>query len=115
MGFHFIEDAGLIRVVRQAIPAGQARELITQGIERWLSRQPRSPRLIGTTAAAKILGIQPPHVTRLREQGRMPEPIQVEGSNDVWIREEVEALARELHAERQARAERKAAREEARA
>lgn len=113
MSHHYIQDSALLRVVRQVIPAGKARDFAVDAIERFLSRQPRSPELIGTTAAAKLLGIQPPHVSRLRDQGRMPEAVRVEGGNDVFIRDEVEQLARELRAEREDRARRRAARQEA--
>lgn len=70
----------------------------------YLRRQPRLPKLVGATAAARILGIQTPHVTRLREQGRMPKPIEVEGSVDVYFEEDVRELARDLASERDARA-----------
>lgn len=52
--------------------------------------------LVGLTGAAKILGKAPPNVSRLRKAGRMPEPIAVEGSAPVYVRSEIEALAREL-------------------
>lgn len=108
----YVTVDGLSRVIRQAVPAGSNREACLAAVERFLRRQPRTPRLVGTTQAAKILGVQPPHVTRLREQGRMPEAIEVEGSVDVYVRDEVEDLGRELHAERQQRAARRAEREE---
>lgn len=104
MAFHFIEDEKLIRLIRSTVPGGMTQQLTTAAVERWLGRQPTYPRLIGTTAAARVLGIAPPHVTRLREQGRMPEPIPVEGSVDVWLREDVEALGRVLAQERDDRA-----------
>jgi hypothetical protein len=112
---HFIKDESLLRVIRQAMPAGSARDLVIQAVERFLSRQPRYPRLVGTTVAAKMLGIQPPHVSRLKDQGRMPDPITVEGSVDVYIYEEVVTLGGELHAEREKRANRRAEREEMKA
>lgn len=81
-------------------------------IEEWLAGQPSAPRLVGSTAAAAILGVQPPHITRLKDQGRMPEPIPVEGSVDVYVRDDVQALARKLRGERKKRAARRAEREE---
>lgn len=59
--------------------------------------------LVGLVAAAKLLGVAPPNVSRLREQGRMPEGIEVEGSAMVYLRSEVLALAKELAAERKGR------------
>lgn len=56
--------------------------------------------LVGLTAAAKLLGIAPPNVSRLRSQGRMPEGVEVGGAAMVYFRSEVEALARELTRER---------------
>jgi hypothetical protein len=77
---------------------------VPEGFVAWLRRQPRAPALVGSSAAAAILGVPKPHVTRLRQQGRMPEAIPVEGSNDVYVRSEVVALARQLRREREARA-----------
>lgn len=114
MANRFIEEEALRRTIRSVLSsANPDRQAVFAAIDRYLARQPRAPRLVGTTAAARILGIKPPHVTRLREQGRMPEPIDVEGSVDVYVRDEVEDLGRELHAERAARAQRRAEREEA--
>lgn len=56
--------------------------------------------LVGLTAAAKILGIAAPNVSRLRKQGRMPEGVEVEGSAMVYLKSEVAGLAKELAAER---------------
>jgi hypothetical protein len=53
---------------------------------------------VGLTGAAKILGIAPPNISRLRAAGRMPQGIPVEGSADVYVKSEVVALARELRA-----------------
>lgn len=60
----------------------------------------RKHKLVGLTAAAKILGVAAPNVSRLRAQGRMPDGIPVEGSADVYLREEVVKLARALKRER---------------
>lgn len=59
--------------------------------------------LVGLTAAARILGIKPPNISRLRRQGRMPEGIQVEGSAMVYPRTEIAKLAKELSYERNER------------
>jgi predicted DNA-binding transcriptional regulator AlpA len=69
-----------------------------------MAKQPSQPDLIGSSMAAEILGVQKPHVTRLRRQGRMPPPVNVAGSNDVYVRSEVVALAAELEREREQRA-----------
>lgn len=106
MRFHFVESDELLKVVRREIDRGRG---APERVARWLRKQPRAPHLLGSTAAAGLLGVQPPHISRLREQGRMPEPIEVDGSVDVYIREEVEELARELAREREARASRRKA------
>jgi predicted DNA-binding transcriptional regulator AlpA len=69
----------------------------------WLERQPRTPDLVGSVAAAKILGVAGPHVARLRRQGRMPEPVPIAGTADAYLRSEVEALAVVLEHEREQR------------
>lgn len=110
---HYVDDAALIRTAKSAVVAKADKDAVGSALERWLARQRTAPSLVGSTAAAKLLGVQPPHLARLRDQGRMPEPIPVDGSVDVYVREEVEELAGELRAERAARAARRAEREEA--
>lgn len=48
--------------------------------------------LIGTSEAAEILGVKPPQITRLRENGRMPKPAAELAATDVWHRASVEAV-----------------------
>lgn len=112
MSYRFIEEGALRRVIRQAIPNIDQRGIVLAAVDRFLARQPRTPRLVGTTVAATILGVKPPHVTRLAERGRMPDPVEVDGSVTVYVRDEVEELGAQLHAERQARAQKRAGREE---
>lgn len=100
----YLDDEELVRQVGPEV---------AERIEAWLKRQPRAPKLVGATAAAELLAVKPPHITRLKAQGRMPEPLPVEGSVDVYIRSEVMALAKELKAERKRRATARAKREEA--
>lgn len=112
-----VEEEHLLREVRRVVRevvgpdvgADRVNELAAGVVERlrpWVAERDRAPRLVGPVAAAKILGVQPPHLARLRRQGRMPEAIPVEGTNDVYVREDVEALAKTLAAERAARAKR---------
>lgn len=58
------------------------------------------PALVSATGAAHILGIHPPHLARLRKQGRLPEPIPVLDGYQVYRREEIESLAAELAQEK---------------
>jgi predicted DNA-binding transcriptional regulator AlpA len=60
--------------------------------------------LIGLTAAARVLDVAPPNVSRLRRQGRMPEGVEIGGSAMVYFESEVAALAKELASERDGRA-----------
>lgn len=81
-------------------------------LERWLRRQPTAPILVGVSRAAELLEVAKPRISRYREQGRMPEPLEVEGpSAPVWIKAEVMAFAKDLKRERAARAKRRSARE----
>jgi hypothetical protein len=75
------------------------RKLKPEEVHKALKKQP----LVGLTGAAKILGIAPPNISRLRAAGRMPQGIPVEGSADVYVKSEVVALARELARERRRR------------
>lgn len=93
--------------------AEEAIETVKARLRSYLDGQGRVPRLIGATAAAKLLGVQPPHLARLKAQGRMPEGIPVEGTNDVYVREEVEALGVILAGEREARRRRREERDAA--
>lgn len=63
--------------------------------------------LVNLSRAAEMLGVKPPNIGRLREQGRMPEPVDIEGGRSMpaYVKSEVKALAAELAAEREARAE----------
>lgn len=71
--------------------------------ERWLRRQPRTPRLASGQRAAEILGVQPPHLSRYKHRLN---PVNVEGSRyPLYDEDEVKELRKELNAER---AERKA-------
>lgn len=63
------------------------------------------PTIIGVTKAAEMLGVPKSNISRLRSQGRMPEPVPQDGPGaPMWIRDELVPLARELAAERAARA-----------
>jgi hypothetical protein len=64
------------------------------------------PTVVGVTQAALILRVPKSNVSRLRQQGRMPEPVpRPDGDTGapVWLLEPVLVLAAELEAERQAR------------
>lgn len=87
------------RTTLSKVPAGEIRDRL----ERFLITQPTAPKLIGRNRAAEILGCKSPHIARYEKQGRMPEPIPVEGSSPVYIEEEVVALGDELEKERQER------------
>ncbi|HEX7088705.1 MAG TPA: hypothetical protein VF192_01135 [Longimicrobiales bacterium] len=105
MTARYVDEAEAIKRVRRiAGPEASA------SFERWLKEQRTAPQLISATRSAQLLGVKPPHISRLKDQGRMPEPIPVEGGNDAYVLEEVEALAKVLHAEREERARRKEAR-----
>ena len=72
-------------------------------LRRWIREQPGAC-FVGATAAACILGIPAPHITRLRQRELMPVPIEVEGGYPVYLRDEVEELAALLEEKRRERA-----------
>lgn len=105
----WVPEDGLLRVLRGVLRGSPVADSVTAAVTRYMARQPKQPDLVGATAAAKILGIPPPHIARLKAQGRLPEPVRVDGSVEVYHRDDIVALAVVLRAERQERAERKAA------
>jgi hypothetical protein len=71
-------------------------------LEAFLKRQPRHPQLVSRQGAAEIIGVQPPHLSRLKD--RLPEPIVVQGSSwPVYLKADIIALAKNLEAEKKAR------------
>lgn len=52
------------------------------------------PVLIGTSEAAKILGVKVPQITRLRNNGKMPTTACYLAATDLWHRADVLALKR---------------------
>jgi predicted DNA-binding transcriptional regulator AlpA len=98
------------KVVRVALDAPVPE--LAKKLRRWMEKQPMAPDLIGRKVAADILGVNSPYISRLHDQGRMPDPIPIEGTAPAYIREEVEALATELRAERKRREEKRKERTE---
>lgn len=80
-------------------------------IQRIFARAPQLPVLYGTAEAAESLDLPKSHMYRLRDSGRLPEPVAELANGPVFIGAEIDALAVELRAERQERADKKAARE----
>lgn len=73
------------------------------------------PTVVGVTRAAEMLRVPKSNITRLRMQGRMPEPLprpedgegqSLDSGAPVWLEAEVQTLADELEAERAERRER---------
>lgn len=79
-------------------------------IQRIFERSPQLPAFYGTAEAADALGLPKSHMYRLRDKGRLPEPVAELANGPVFIAYEIDALAVELRLERDARAGRKAAR-----
>jgi hypothetical protein len=97
IGRRYIDGDQLVDLVERDDPA------IAGTVAAWLRDEPRYPRLVGTTGAAKILEIHLPHVTRLRAAGEMPDPVPVEGGRDVYERDVVMAVARDRRRRRRER------------
>jgi hypothetical protein len=107
MARYIDDEEALLRAAASAVVDRTDKLAVRGALERFLERQPRHPDLIGATAAAKTMGVNPPYITRLKDQDRLV-GVPVEGSTDVYIRAEVEALGEELEAGRIRRARRRA-------
>jgi hypothetical protein len=95
----------VLRVVRSAqrdaakqeLSIEQSDALVSTRLRRYLERAPDQPALVGVTEAAKILKVPKPRVMRFRAQGRLPEPLRVDGpSAPVYVRDEIEHFSREV-------------------
>ena len=98
----------LIRVVKSALR--DTREdpdrdrLVVKRVENYILRLPDQPPLVGVTEAARILKVPKPRIIRFRQQGRLPEPLHVEGpSAPVYITNEIEDFAQTVEAGREER------------
>ena len=87
----WVNGPKLIRVVKSALR--DTREdpdrdrLVVKRVENYILRLPDQPPLVGVTEAARILKVPKPRIIRFRQQGRLPEPLHVEGpSAPVYIR-----------------------------
>ena len=76
---------------------------ILAGLEAALRDAPRYPRLMGGKAAAAVLGVAVPNVSRMRERGTLGGAVPVEGSYDVYDRDAVEEASAALRTKREAR------------
>jgi hypothetical protein len=109
-GKRYVEVAGLGRAVTRAMKKiDTPPDDVLADVTRWVERQPKSPDLVGVAEAATILNLPKPRISRLREQGRMPEPVAELISGPVWNRQEVQALSDLLAKEREAREAKRAA------
>lgn len=99
--YRFVSEKALRRLVTRTLPEGTQRSAMLAALTRFWARQPERIPLVGATRAAEILGVQPTHISRLRESGQLPEPIAVEGAKvSVFVREDVEELAAVMAAKR---------------
>jgi len=58
------------------------------------------PQVVGVAEAAEIMGWDKRRVITYIDRGSFPEPITALASGRIWLREDVEAYAREWHARR---------------
>lgn len=84
-------------------------EKVRARVDSYLATVSAFPEMIGATQAAKVLGIHAPHLARLRDQRRLPDTVPVKGGNDVYLLDEIKALAGTLQGERAARQRRRGA------
>lgn len=94
-----VDDEELLGVLRGVKNMSLARARLSE----YLSGRPALPPLLGVTEAAEILGVRKPHLYRLRDQGRLPEPVMTLMAGQIFLEEDIRKLAAELAAERSAR------------
>lgn len=69
--------------------------------------------LVGTAEAAAILGVERPRIGRWIGKGVMPQPVAKVGATPLWLREDVEAMRKEVAKRRRAAGENGSVREKA--
>jgi hypothetical protein len=116
----WVNGPKLIRVLKAAqrdarndnLDGRDADAYVVLRIRKYVERLPDQPHLVGVTVAAQILKVPKPRIMRFRNQGRLPEALHVDGpSAPVYIREEIEAFAREVQEGRDLRRVKQEARE----
>lgn len=115
IGRRYIDgDALLAKVSEAGSEAGAEAPRSAIGLEvskkvaAMLSRAPAVPVLVNGQATAEILGILPTHMSRYRDR-LAPAAVKVEGTDrPVYLKTEVQLLAKELERERKSKAKEKA-------
>lgn len=95
-----VDKAG--RVVAEAAEGKGAAKL-----RRWFEKQPTAPTLVSRKRAAEVIGVNSSYISRLENQGRMPEPIPVEGGAPAYELEPCEKLGAAIRKERARRAQKR--------
>jgi predicted DNA-binding transcriptional regulator AlpA len=57
-----------------------------------MGNQEGAPRLVGTSEAAELLGVEKPRIGRYIKNGRMPEPVCKLSATPIWRAEDIEAM-----------------------
>ena len=91
---------------RAAGPEGK--EKVGAAVRRVMERAPEFPDLVSRKTAAEILEVNAPYIVRFEEQGRLKNPVPVEGTVSCFLRSDVMDLRDEVVAMREARAKRQA-------
>ena len=90
----WINVTELVAELHRALPESAANDEALLHITTWAFEQPEQPPLVGVTEASKIIGVPKPRIMRFRAQGRLPDPITVDGpSAPVYLRNEIEDFA----------------------
>lgn len=114
---HWVEDDALQRTIARALEEARRRRLnnemraalLRRKVDEFLSRQPLGPDLVGVAAAAEMIDVPKPRIARLRDQGRLPEPMYDLPSGPLWPREDIREVADAVAEARAERARRVAA------
>lgn len=101
----FVSERDVVKAALRA--SGGSAETMTQALNRIFGRAPRMPEIMGLAEAADAVGLRKPHLYRLRDNGRLPEPIAELANGPVFLASEINVLAKQLQGERAEKARRK--------
>jgi len=103
----FAEVEKVVKAAERAAGPDE-RDKVAEAVRRAFSRAPKFPDLVGRKAAAEILEVNAPYITRFEAQGRLDNQVAVEGTVSCFLRADVEKLRDEVVAMRESRAKRRA-------
>jgi hypothetical protein len=104
----WVNVPNMFSALRKRVPESATRDETLDAVRKYVGEQPDQPDLVSATEAAAMMKVKPPHVTRMRQRGRMPWGIKIAGGRknptEAYVRSDIEQLAKELAEERARRA-----------